>query len=791
MAQQNSTPQRAVQNNEVTVHDLYLLSLSHWWWYVLSLGVCLAFATFYILRTPKVYTRQASLLVKEESTSRNSLISQVAGASEMGMFKEATNADNEVLTLRMPAVVLEVIKRLHLDYDYSVDGRWHKNVIYGRSLPIQAEMNGIADNDELSFVLDLYSDGSFTVSKLTYTGQLEGSITEFKGKVDTAIETPAGKLTISKSPYYKVEEPMTIYVTRTGLYYMQDAVRAKLQVALSSKQSTIIDLTYTDVNTQRAEEILNTVIAVSNENWVKDQNKIAVSTNEFINERLNVIESELGNVDDNISSYKSANLITDNAAATSMYMNQAAQASNQIMDLNNQLYMVRYLKQHMQGGGSQLLPENSGLANPSIEQQFKEYNSLVLQRNNLVANSSEKNPLVQDLDKKLNSIKGTIQTGLDNEQTMLNAQVRSQQGAVAQNTGKLASNPNQQKYLLSVERQQKVKESLYLFLLQKREENELSQAFTAYNTRVVNAPMGSPRPTNPQPKKIFAIALLLGLCLPLGLIYLLECINTKVRGKKDLERLTAPYLGEVPLYYHKKSKKKLGMKIVVKPQRRDVINEAFRVIRTNLEFMTSDQEDIRKTILLTSCNPGSGKSFLSINIAAALAVSGKKVCVVDLDLRMATSSLLVGRPEKGISQYLAGQLDECPVYSVEGTSNLYFIPVGTVPPNPAELLLTNRLEALIKKLREQYDYVFIDTPPVELVADTSIIKKWVDMTVFVIRAEVLERDMLPVIQEYYEQKKFNNMAILLNGTTTAHGRYGYHYGYHSYGYGSYNGYGKA
>ena len=787
MAQQNQQVQQA---NEVTFHDLYLLSLSHWWWYVVSVLLCLALATAYILRTPKVYTRQASVLIKEDNSRGRSLVSQLSSASEMGLFQEATNVNNEVLTIQMPALVLETVKRLHLDYNYNVDGTFHKNTLYGSTLPVQVSVAELPDNAGLSFVLLLKPDENFTVSDFNY-GESEDNV--YFGKLGDTLSTVAGKMIISKSPYYKQpQKDQKIYVSRTGLYTMQAIVRGRLTANISDKQASIIDLTYSDVNTQRAEEILNTLIAVSRETWVKDKNEVAVSTSEFINERLKVIESELGNVDNSISSYRSENLIVDNAAQTNVYMNQAAQATNAITELNNQLYMVRYLKQHLQrGGNNQLLPENSGLDNSAIEQQFKEFNSLVLQRNNLVANSSESNPLVQDIDKKLNSIRSTIVSGLDNEQAMLNERIRSQQSTVSTNTGRLASNPTQQKYLLSVERQQKVKEELYLYLLQKREENELGQAFTAYNTRVVNPPMGSPKPTSPKTKQILAIALLLGLAIPLALLYLKEMINTKVRGKKDIEKLTVPYLGEVPLYYSKKSGKTLGMQIVVKPQKRDIINEAFRVIRTNFEFMTNDKDNPRKVVLLTSANPSSGKSFLTINIAAALAISGKKVLVMDLDLRMATSSKLVNSPEKGISGYLAGQYPDCPVYPVENYPGMDYIPVGKIPPNPAELLLSDRLEKLINEKRADYDYIFLDTPPVELVADTSIIKKWVDMTIFVVRAELLEREMIPVIQQYYDEKKFTNLTTLLNGTTSAHGRYGYHYGYHSYGYGgSYGGYGS-
>jgi len=359
---------------------------------------------------------------------------------------------------------------------------------------------------------------------------------------------------------------------------------------------------------------------------------------------------------------------------------------------------------------------------------------------------------------------------------------------------------------LSVERQQKVKESLYLFLLQKREENELSQAFTAYNTRVVTSPTGEMKPTSPDRRRILLAAILLGLLVPAIIIYIRENMNSKVRGRKDIESLTIPFIGEIPFYTHSSHKRpfrrwlgklKGGQKedeacsVVVKPKSRNMINEAFRVVRTNMEFMIGSGES-KKTIMVTSLNPGSGKTFLAINTAVSFAIKGKKVAVVDFDMRRASLSEYVNKPQTGIADYLNGKIQYWHDAKVllEGYENLDVIPVGTIPPNPTELLFSDKIQQLIDDLRHEYDLVFFDCPPVEYVADATVIAKYADMTAFVIRTGLMEREMLPMVEGYYNNKKFNNMSIILNGTPIVGNRYGYHrYGY-GYGGNSYGGYVK-
>ena len=807
----NTNNIRQQQADYLRLQDLFALCVSKWKWFALSLIVFIGLAVAYLLVTPPVYTRSTSLLIKEDGKKDgSSFTSEMNAFAEMGLFSANTNVNNELISIQSPDVILEVIRRLNLDVNYKTKGLFHKETLYGRTLPIKVEFKDLAYNDFSAFRLNI-SKGNLFLSEFVLNDEDVGNDTLIIAKTGKETVTPIGKLTISKSPYFKETafENMDIHVSRTGLLATISACKDKMTAALNDEKATIIDIVYKDVSIQRAEEFLYTLISVYNENWVKDKNQIAVSTSQFINERLRVIESELGNVDSNISSYKSANLIPDIEAASQMYMNTANQANIQATDLNNQLYMARYIREHVNNKNSkdQLLPANSGINSPVIEQQINDYNEKMLQRNSLVANSSAENPLAVDMDKNLEEMRIAIVKSIDNQVNTLNTQIQGLRGIEGASTSRLSSNPKQAQHLLSVERQQKVKEALYLFLLQKREENELSQAFTAYNTRVVTSPTGEMKPTSPDRKRILLAAILLGLLLPVIIIYIRENMNTKVRGRKDIEKLTIPFVGEIPLYARPKRKRFWRRRkknadtdtyeIVVKPKSRNVINEAFRVVRTNMEFM-SGADHTNKVIMLTSVNPGSGKTFLTMNIATSFAIKNKKVICIDLDMRRTSLSEYVSQPETGVADYLNGKVADWreTKVAVEGYEHLEVIPVGTVPPNPAELLFSPRLQQMLDDLRDEYDLIFIDCPPVEIVADASVIAKFADMTVFVIRAGLMEREMLPVVEGYYNDKKFQNMSMLLNGTTAAGSRYGYHrYGYHygyAYGYGggTYGGYTK-
>lgn len=789
---EKKTPVGKPADDFIRIQDLWSMFVPKWYWFAISLFITLTIAVLYLLSTPPIYTRTAAILVKDNSKSSSST-SAMNDFSDLGIFKSNTNINNELLTLKSPTLMTEVVNRLGLNETFTIR-KGLKNVDLYKVSPVTITF---CDKIEvpLSFTIKFSSKEAFAISELEISGEDIGET--LSAQMGDSIQTSAGIMIVSPT------QEFTDAFIGTSIRYVRGSVRAAvdtysnaLVAELGNEDATIINLSINDTSIRKAEDILNTLIEVYNENWIRDKNQIAVSTSQFISDRLGVIESELGHVDENISSYKSEHLLPDVQAASSLYMAQSAENNKELSTLNNQLSTAQYIRRELNTKQlDQTLPANSGIVSANIETQISEYNNLVLDRNRLIANSSEKNPLVKNMASSLQSMQRTIIQSVDNLIVSLNTQIRSLRRQEEATTNRLASNPNQAKYLLSVERQQKVKEELYLYLLQKREENELSQAFTAYNTRLITAPRGSMFPTAPRKMNILLVAFAVGLLVPAVGIFMKENMNTKVRGRKDLENLSIPFIGEIPQYSGTKKKwwefkhrKRQDMKIIVVNEgNRNIINEAFRVLRSNMDSMAS-KDNNQHVFVLTSFNPGSGKSFLAINIAISFAIKKKKILVIDGDLRHRTVSSYVDSPNKGLSDYLNNQIEDWKeiIVSYKGYTNLHILPIGTIPPNPTELLEDNKLSMLIEALRPEYDYIFIDCPPVDIVADAQIIEKWADRTIFVVRSGLLDRSMLSELENMYTGKRFKNLSMILNGTESTGGRYGYRYGYH-YGYASYYG----
>ena len=789
---EKKTPVGKPADDFIRIQDLWSMFVPKWYWFAISLFITLTIAVLYLLSTPPIYTRTAAILVKDNSKSSSST-SAMNDFSDLGIFKSNTNINNELLTLKSPTLMTEVVNRLGLNETFTIR-KGLKNVDLYKVSPVTITF---CDKIEvpLSFTIKFSSKEAFAISELEISGEDIGET--LSAQMGDSIQTSAGIMIVSPT------QEFTDAFIGTSIRYVRGSVRAAvdtysnaLVAELGNEDATIINLSINDTSIRKAEDILNTLIEVYNENWIRDKNQIAVSTSQFISDRLGAIESELGHVDEKISSYKSEHLLPDVQAASSLYMAQSAENNKELSTLNNQLSTAQYIRRELNTKQlDQTLPANSGIVSANIETQISEYNNLVLDRNRLIANSSEKNPLVKNMASSLQSMQRTIIQSVDNLIVSLNTQIRSLRRQEEATTNRLASNPNQAKYLLSVERQQKIKEELYLYLLQKREENELSQAFTAYNTRLITAPRGSMFPTAPRKMNILLVAFAVGLLVPAVGIFMKENMNTKVRGRKDLENLSIPFIGEIPQYSGTKKKwwefkhrKRQDMKtIVVNEGNRNIINEAFRVLRSNMDFMAS-KDNNQHVFVLTSFNPGSGKSFLAINIAISFAIKKKKILVIDGDLRHRTVSSYVDSPNKGLSDYLNNQIEDWKeiIVSYKGYTNLHILPIGTIPPNPTELLEDSKLSMLIEALRPEYDYIFIDCPPVDIVADAQIIEKWADRTIFVVRSGLLDRSMLSELENMYTGKRFKNLSMILNGTESTGGRYGYRYGYH-YGYASYYG----
>ena len=453
--------QRASKTPFVWARDLFYLCLSQWKWFVLSLLITISYGVYYVLKTPKIHTSSASIMVKNDDQKDRT----DERLSEMGLSNTSSYLGNEMLSLTATPVATEIVKRLHLEVEYLQEKMLRDDVVYGLDLPVSVVFDKMNGAETASLHLSLKADGTVTLTDIQLEGKdIDGT---YNVKLGETLALPSLRLIVLPSPNYKKGMVASLKVVRHNPKSIIASVRGRIKPQLRDADANIIDITYSDVSVPRANDVLNTLIAVYNENWIKDRNQVSVSTNAFIKERLAIIERELGSVDQNISSFKSQHLVPDVEQAGSMAMSQASAAEEQARNLDGQLYMVRYIRSYLTDGRheSQLLPSNSGIKNGNIESQINEYNNVLLKRNQHLAISSEQNPLVMDLEQTLSTMRRSIIHSLDNEMAMLQSQQRTAQSSRSEATARIAASPQQAKYLLSVERQQKVKEDLYLFLL--------------------------------------------------------------------------------------------------------------------------------------------------------------------------------------------------------------------------------------------------------------------------------------------------------------------------------------
>lgn len=789
------TQQTEETTEEISIRDILISCASHWRWYVATVVVALAVAVLYIKKTQPVYKRDASIMVLERNDKPTVLNQLLNDYVDFGFFADNTNVNNVIAAIKSPDVMSEVVDRLGLDVSYTTRGTFYDKTLYGKTLPVKVVFRDIPKDETASLHIKLKKDGSIKMSEFVKNGKPQNSY-DLTCHVGQTVNTPLGRLTIERQPHYPsaVADNDEIDVLKSDNASATGRFLGGLSVEIGDKKSTILDLSYNDVSGKRAEDILSAVIDIYNKVWMKNRNEVSAGATKFLDERLAIIERELDNVDNDISRYKSKNLLPDVEKAYSLSMERADKNSAILLDLNTKLSVAGYIRDYItnRANTNQLLPANMGLDDGKTDGLIDKYNALQLERNSLMANGGKNNPLVKDIDKALNQLRRSVISSINNMIVSLSTRIGHIQNDEQKTNTDISTNPTQAKELLAVERQQKVKEALYLFLLQKREENQLSQSFTADNTQIVKSPTGSNVPLKPKKGMIMLIALVIGLALPTGVIYLMETTNNKVRGRKDIEdNLTAPFVGEIPLVEEErkglsalKPAQEKAYGIVVEHGNHNLINEAFRIVRTNIEFLTP-QGNGASVQMLTSYNSGSGKTFLAMNIATSLAIKDKRVLVIDGDLRTAGLSRYIGNPKLGLSNYLGRHTDDIDsiICHYETCTGLDIMPSGVVPPNPAELLASDRLPRLLAEMKKRYDYIFVDCPPIDAVADTSIISHYAERTLFVVRAGKLERAMLADLEKLYRSDRLNNLSVILNGTRNAGTPYAYRYGY-SYGYGT-------
>lgn len=771
-----TNPSSRKNDTGLNLVDLLAYFASKWKWFLLSVLVCGGIAWYHYARSPLVYFRSATVIIKDPSNKTST-----TGLDRFDNIINKVNVANEILQFRSKKLMREVLQRLHADISYQLEDGLRSNELYNQS-PVLLSFPDALPEQHFAFTVTLKDKKSLVLSDFTgidvksdFTVEMYDTVTLSRGM--RVVATPTN--------YYNDSWAGTpIRVAKLPMESMVNYYKSALGIQQEEEESSILTIALKDGSAARAEDILNTLINVYNEEAIKDKNQVAVNTADFINDRLIIIENELGGVESELETFKQRNQIVDIASSAGMYMSESQKYSTDALELETQLRLANFIKDYLTDPAKEtdLIPSNTGIGDMNIESQISLYNTAKLKRDHLIDDSSANNPVVLELNNSLRAMKQNIIRAVDNMIVSLNVQRSDAQSREMRAQNRITSIPTKEREMLSIERQQKVKEALYLFLLNKREENALSQAMADNNVRVIDGAEGSNSPISPNRNRILLLGLLVGLAIPslacLGILFL----DTRVHSRKDFEDIVSvPYLGEIP---QDKEAGKLNEQespfLLAKEQRDSTVSEAFRILRTNMAFMA--RKDLpQQVIIFTSLNEGAGKTFISKNLGMSLVLAKKKVILIDMDIRRGTLSRQLHLHKTGLTNYLADATLSAEDI-IQHQDGFDIIAAGAIAPNPAELLMDERLDNLVTELRRRYDYIVVDSVPVGIIADATISNRIADLTIFVARAGRLDRRQLPEIEQLYKENKLHNMAFVLNGADL-HRRYGY-YGYsYKYGYG--------
>lgn len=753
----------------LNIVDLFMYLASQWKWFLLSILICGGIAWYNYARAPLVYFRSATVIIKDPSNKAST-----SGLDRFDNFINKVNVANEILQFRSKKLMREVVQRVHADVSYQIKDGLRSNELYNES-PVLVSLPDELPEQSFSFTMTLKDAKTVTLSD--FSG-IEAKPSYEVALNDTVAIAEGMNVVVTATNYLRDSWLNTpIRVQKCPVESMVNYYKNALGIQQEEEESSILTLALKDSSPARAEDVLNTLITVYNEEAIKEKNQVAVNTANFINERLIIIERELGNVESNLESFKQQNQIVDIASSAGMYMNESQKYNADAMELETQLRLANFIKDYLTDPSKEtdLIPSNTGISDMNIENQISLYNAAKLKRDHLIDDSSVNNPVVQELNNSLRAMKQSIIRAVDNMIVSLNVKRNDAQNREMRAQSRVTAIPTKERQMLSIERQQKIKEALYLFLLNKREENALSQAMADNNARVIDGAEGGSAPISPNRNRILLLGLLVGIALPGAVCLAILFMDTRVHGRKDIEDATSvPYLGEIPLDKEAMKDHRKNV-MVVKEQGDDIVSEAFRILRTNMAFLTKKDKPAQ-VITFTSFNIGAGKTFIARNLSMSLSYMKKRVVMVDLDIRKGTLSRRFGHYRVGVTNYLSDntvKVDDI-IQHLEGFD---LIPSGLLAPNPAELLVDGRLDELMNELRTRYDYIIVDNVPVGLVADAVIANRIADLTIFVVRAGKLDRRQLPDIEKLYQDKKLKNMALLLNGANPEHHGYGYGYGY--------------
>lgn len=766
--------------------------LMYWPWFVACLLVCIAGAWCYLRYQAPVYNVNATVLIKQGDKNKPSgQNASLEAMQDLSMLSMASNFDNEVEIIQSRTLLKEVVNALNLNITYTEKRSFGYPMQLYKNTPVQVWMSpDEADKltSSLQLQLECTPEGKVQVNTAFSHNGKEQTLSKHFDQLPGVLVTPVGTITLSSKDSTSIQEAHTIYATIISPTVAAANCKAHLSADPVSKVTTIVRLNYNDTNVDRGMDFLNTLVALYNREANDDKNEVASRTAEFIDTRIQIINQELGSIENQLATYKQKAGLTDLSSDAQLALQGNAEYTQKQAENATQLRLVQFLKEYIDNPANQMevIPANIGLTDNALATVIGQYNEMLTERKRLLRTSSESNPAVVNLDASIQATRKNVQTSVSSVLKGLEITRNDLEHQARKFEGKISNAPTQEKELLSITRQQEIKASLYLMLLQKREENAITLAATANNGRIVEEPL-SGGPVSPNSRTFYLLALVLGIGIPVSIIYLSNLLRFKIESRADVEKITnVPVIGDIPVVETK------GNPIVVRENRNDLMEEVFRSIRTNIQFMLQENQ---KVVLFTSTSSGEGKSFTAGNLACSFAFMGKKVVIVGLDIRKPGLKKVfhLSHKEKGITQYLVDP-EHTDLLSLCQTSseseNLYILPGGIVPPNPTELVARQTLDQAIEILKKHFDYVLLDTAPIGMVTDTQLIARVADLSVYICRADYTHKSHYELINDLKKDHKLPNICTLINCINMNQRKNGYYYGYGKYGkYGKY-GYGK-